>query len=134
MADKATATCKCNDDATQHVSESSIDIIFTAVDDPCGNTLGRGIRVPLQLKEDAHDYLSEDQLTGTAKTYSQFIRFPIHEKGKKEVDAYAEDGDDDDDDDNEYDEEKDDVGTKDDDEKEKEEEKQAPTKKTVFEW
>merc|ERR1712166_368708 len=107
---------------------------FTVVDDPRGTTLGRGSRVTLHLKEDAHDYLSEDKLKETAKKYSQFIQFPIYVKVKKEVDADAEEDDDDDKDDDE--EKKDDVETKDDDEKEKEaeEEEKKPKKKTVFEW
>merc|ERR1711865_884913 len=133
VADKVTVTSKCNDDTTQHVWESSADASFTVVDDPRGNTLGRGTRVTLHLKEDAHDYLSEDKLKESAKKYSQFIQFPIYVKVKKEVDADAEEDDDDDKDDEE--EKKDDVETKDDDEKEEEEEeKKAPKKKTVFEW
>merc|ERR1712226_710255 len=132
VADKVTVTSKCNDDATQHVWESSADASFTVVDDPRGNTLGRGTRVTLHLKEDAHDYLSEDKLKESAKKYSQFIQFPIYVKVKKEVDTDTEEDDDDDKDDEE---EKDDVETKDDDEKEKEEEEEKkPTKKTVFEW
>merc|ERR1712188_279686 len=84
----------------------------------------------LHLKEDAHDYLSEDKLKETSKKYSQFIQFPIYVKVKKEVEADADDDDDDDDDDEEA---KDDVETSDDEEKEEEEEKK-PTKKTVYEW
>merc|ERR1711988_2073318 len=133
VADKVTVTSKCNDDAVQHVWESSADASFTVVDDPRGNTLGRGSRVTLHLKEDAHDYLSEDKLKETAKKYSQFIQFPIYVKVKKEVDADAEE-DDDDDKDDEEDEKKDDVETKDDDEKEEEEEEKKPKKKTVYEW
>merc|ERR1712125_159094 len=129
VADKVSVTSKCNEDPVQHVWESSADASFTVVDDPRGNTLGRGSRVTLHLKEDAHDYLSEDKLKETAKKYSQFIQFPIYVKVKKEVDAEVEEDDDDDKDD----EEKDDVETKDDEEKE-EEEKKAPTKKTVYEW
>merc|ERR1712166_591870 len=126
-------TSKCNDDPVQHVWESTADASFTVVDDPRGNTLGRGTRVTLHLKEDAHDYLSEDKLKESAKKYSQFIQFPIYVKVKKEVDADAEEDDDDDKDDEE--EKKDDVETKEDDEKEEEEEeKKAPKKKTVFEW
>merc|ERR1712232_483023 len=88
-------------------------------------TLGRGSRVTLHLKEDAHDYLSEDKLKETAKKYSQFIQFPIYVKVKKEVEADAE----------EDEEAKDDVEAKDDEEEEKEEkEEKKPTKKTVFEW
>merc|ERR1712004_608041 len=62
----------------------SADASFTVSDDPRGNTLGRGTRVTLQLKEDAHDYLSEDKLKESAKKYSQFIQFPIYVKVKKE--------------------------------------------------
>jgi len=127
VADKVSVTSKCNDDPIQHVWESSADASFTVVEDPRGNTLGRGTRVTLHLKEDAHDYLSEDKLKETSKKYSQFIQFPIYIKVKKEVEADAEEDDDD------NDEEKDDVETSEDEEKE-EEEKKKPTKKTVYEW
>merc|ERR1711990_944146 len=131
VADKVTVTSKCNEDPVQHVWESSADASFTVVDDPRGNTLGRGSRVTLHLKEDAHDYLSEDKLKETAKKYSQFIQFPIYVKVKKEVDA---DTDKDEDDDKDDEEEKDDVEAKDDEEKEETEEEKKPKKKTVFEW
>merc|ERR1712186_246383 len=136
VADKVSVTSKCNEDPVQHVWESSADASFTVVDDPRGNTLGRGTRVTLHLKEDAHDYLFEDKLKDTTKKYSQFIQYPIYVKVKKEVEAEAEEDDDDDDKEEEEDkdeEKKDDVETKDDDEKE-EEEKKEPKKKTVFEW
>jgi len=132
VADKVSVTSKCNDDPVQHVWESAADASFTVVDDPRGNTLGRGSRVTLHLKEDAHDYLSEDKLKESAKKYSQFIQFPIYVKVKKEVDVEAEEDDDDDDKEDEE-EKKDDVETKDEEEKEEEEEKK-PKKKTVFEW
>merc|ERR1711918_56368 len=109
VADKVSVTSKCNEDPVQHVWESSADASFTVVDDPRGNTLGRGTRVTLHLKDDAHDYLSEDKLKETSKKYSQFIQFPIYVKVKKEVEADADDDDDDDDDDDE--EAKDDVET-----------------------
>merc|ERR1719405_235572 len=131
VADKVSVTSKCNDDPVQHVWESSADASFTVVDDPRGNTLGRGSRGTLHLKEDAHDYLSEDKLKETAKKYSQFIQFPIYVKVKKEVDA---DTDEDEDDDKDDEEEKDDVEAKDDEEKEETEEEKKPKKKTVFEW
>merc|ERR1719172_171660 len=127
VADKVTVTSKCNDDPVQHVWESSADASFTLVDDPRGNTLGRGTRVTLHLKEDAHDYLAEDKLKETAKKYSQFIQFPIYVKVKKEVESDAEE-EDDEDDDKEEDETKDEVETQDGEEKEGEE-KKAPTKK-----
>merc|ERR1712051_486541 len=134
VADKVTVTSKCNDDPVQHVWESSADASFTVAPDPRGNTLGRGSRVTLHLKEDAHDYLSEDKLKEASKKYSQFIQFPIYVKVKKEVDAEAEEDDDDDDkEDEEDEEEKDDVETKDEDEEEVEK-KDKPSKKTVYEW
>merc|ERR1719217_867967 len=135
VADKVTVTSKCNDDPTQHVWESSADASFTVVADPRGNTLGRGSRVTLHLKEDAHEYLAEDKLKDTAKKYSQFIQFPIYVKVKKEVDVDADEEEDDDDEEKEE-EKKDDVETKDDEEKEdeEEEEEKKPKKKTVFEW
>merc|ERR1712014_72758 len=111
---KVTWASKCNEDPVQHVWESSADASFTVVDDPRGNTLGRGSRVTLHLKEDAHDYLSEDKLKDTARKYSQFIQFPIYVKVKKEADAEAEEDDDDKDEDEE--EKKDDVETKEDEE------------------
>merc|ERR1712125_147681 len=123
VADKVSVTSKCNEDPVQHVWESSADAFFTVVDDPRGNTLGRGTRVTLHLKEDAHDYLSEDKLKESVKKYSQFIQFPIYVKVKKEVDTDAEE-DDDDDKDEEEDEKKDDVETKDEDEKEEKEEEE----------
>merc|ERR1719217_193413 len=116
VADKVTVTSKCNDDPTQHVWESSADASFTVVADPRGNTLGRGSRVTLHLKEDAHEYLAEDKLKDTAKKYSQFIQFPIYVKVKKEVDVDADEDDDDDED------------------KDEEKEEEKPKKKTVFEW
>merc|ERR1711959_195080 len=126
VADKVTWASKCNDDPVQHVWESSADASFTVVDDPRGNTLGRGTRVTLHLKEDAHEYLAEDKLKDSAKKYSQFIQFPIYVKVKKEVDVDADEEEDDDDEEKDE-EKKDDVETKEDEEKE-------PKKKTVFEW
>mmetsp|Transcript_22552 Transcript_22552/g.59533 ORF Transcript_22552/g.59533 Transcript_22552/m.59533 type:complete len:787 (-) Transcript_22552:256-2616(-) len=125
VADRISVTSKCNDDPVQHVWESSADASFSVVDDPRGNTLGRGTRVTLHLKEDAHDYLKEEKLKETAKKYSQFIQFPIYVKTKKEIDADLEEDDDEED--------SDDSDTEDDEEKDEEEEKK-PTKKTVFEW
>lgn len=126
IADKVTVVSKNNDEPVQYVWESTADASFTVVDNPRGNTLGRGTRVTLHLKEDAHDFQSEDKLKETSKKFSQFIWYPIYLKVEKEVDADVEEDDDDDED--KDDEEKDDED-KDDDEKEK-----NPTKKIVYEW
>merc|ERR1712093_378882 len=123
IADKVTVVSKNNDDPVQHVWESTADASFTVVDDPRGNTLGRGTRVTLHLKEDAHDFLSEDKLKETSKKFSQFIQYTIYMKVKKEVDADVEEDDEDKDD-----EEKDDVDVKDEDEdKDDDEKEKKPT-------
>ena len=64
VADKVTVTSKCNDDPVQLVWESSAGASFTVVDDPRDNTLGRGSRVTLHLKEDAHEFLAEEKNEG----------------------------------------------------------------------
>ena len=90
VADRITVTSKANDDEKQHVWESSADASFTVGEDPNGSTLGRGTRVTLHLKEDAHEYLSEDKIKDLVKKFSQFIQFPIMIRVKKEVDADVE--------------------------------------------
>merc|ERR1719408_1143229 len=114
VADKVTVTSKSNEDATQHVWESSADASFSVVEDPRGNTLGRGSRITLHLKEDALDYLSESKLKDSVQKFSQFIQYPIYVKVKKEVEV--EDDEDDDDE-----------------EEEKEKEKKPVKKQTVYE-
>merc|ERR1719356_1165854 len=130
VADKVSVTSKCNDDPVQHVWESSADASFTVVPDPRGNTLGRGSRVTLHLKEDAHDYLSESKLKDVAKKYSQFIQFPIYVKVKKEVEAEADEEDDDEDDEKD----EDDVETKDDEESKRRRKKRKKTWISEEEW
>merc|ERR1719426_220105 len=61
VADKVSVTSKCNDDPVQHVWESSADASFTVVDDPRGNTLGRGSRVTLHLKKEVDADTEEDE-------------------------------------------------------------------------
>merc|ERR1711972_611971 len=85
VADKVSVTSKSNEDETQHVWESSADASFSVVEDPRGNTLGRGSRVTLHLKEDALDFLNESKLRELLTKFSQFIRFPIYVKVKKKM-------------------------------------------------
>merc|ERR1719446_1640340 len=129
VADKVTVTSKNNEDDTQHVWESAADASFSIVEDPRGNTLGRGSRVTLHLKEDALDYLSESKLKESVQKFSQFIQYPIYVKVKKEVEVE----DDEDDDEDEDKEEEEDVESKEDEEK-KEKEKKPVKKQTVYEW
>jgi len=131
VADKVTVISKNNDDDTQNVWESTADASFTVAEDPRGNTLGRGTKVMLHLKEDAHEFLNEDKLKELSKRFSQFIQFPIYISTKKEV----ENEDDDDDEDFDDDEDEDEVDVKDEDEeKEEEKEEKKPKKSVVYEW
>merc|ERR1711912_165060 len=99
-------TSKSNDDATQHVWESTADASFSIVEDPRGNTLGRGSRITLHLKEDALDFLNEGKLKEITGKFSQFIQYPIYIKVKKEIEADDDDDDEDDKEDKEEKEEK----------------------------
>ena len=76
VADKVFVTSMCNDDLVQHVWESSAEASLTVMDDPRGNTLSRGTRVKLHLKEDAHDCPSEDKLKESAKKFPSSSHSP----------------------------------------------------------
>uniref|UniRef100_A0A8C2U450 Endoplasmin n=1 Tax=Coturnix japonica TaxID=93934 RepID=A0A8C2U450_COTJA len=75
-ADRVIVTSKHNND-TQHIWESDSNE-FSVIDDPRGNTLGRGTTITLVLKEEASDYLELDTVKNLVKKYSQFINFPIY--------------------------------------------------------
>jgi len=76
VADRVTVTSK-NVADDQHIWESTATSSFTVVKDPRGNTLGRGTRVTMHLKEDATEFLQEGKIRDLAKKYSQFMSFPI---------------------------------------------------------
>jgi HSP90 family molecular chaperone len=69
-------TSKANDDE-QHIWTSTADSKFFVTKDPRGNTLGRGTRVTLHLKDDALEYSDEDKIKNLVKKYSEFINYPI---------------------------------------------------------
>nr|AAA48827.1 108K heat shock protein [Gallus gallus] len=76
VAERVIVTSKHNND-TQHIWESDSNE-FSVIDDPRGNTLGRGTTITLVLKEEASDYLELDTVKNLLKKYSQFINFPIY--------------------------------------------------------
>ena len=45
--------------------------------DPRGDTLGRGTRVTLHLKDDAAEYIEQERIKKLVKKYSEFINYPI---------------------------------------------------------
>jgi len=76
VADKVVVTSKHNDD-DQYVWSSDAAGAFNVAKDPRGNTLGRGTRVTLYLKQDAVEYLDQDKLFEVATKYSEFVNFPL---------------------------------------------------------
>merc|ERR1719247_2760678 len=98
VADKVTVTSISKDSSAQHVWESGADGSFTVSEDPRGSTLGRGTRVTLHMKDEAHSMLELAELEANIKKYSQFMMFPIMLKVEKKSDGGDDDLDDDDDD------------------------------------
>eukprot|EP01111_Echinosteliopsis_oligospora_P011097 TRINITY_DN3574_c0_g1_i1.p1 TRINITY_DN3574_c0_g1~~TRINITY_DN3574_c0_g1_i1.p1 ORF type:complete len:724 (-),score=213.49 TRINITY_DN3574_c0_g1_i1:14-2185(-) len=75
-ADAVSVTSKHSDD-DQYIWTSRADGTYKVVKDPLGNTLGRGTRISIHLKEDASEFLEESTIRNIAKKYSEFINFPI---------------------------------------------------------
>jgi len=84
VANKVVVTSKSNDDE-QHVWTSTADAKFFVTKDPRGDTLGRGTRVTLHLKDDAVEYVEQDKIKNLVKKYSEFIQYPIKLFISKEV-------------------------------------------------
>lgn len=84
VANKVVVTSKSNDDE-QHIWTSTADSKFFVTKDPRGNTLGRGTRVTLYLKDDAVEYVEQDKIKNLVKKYSEFINYPISVYLSKDV-------------------------------------------------
>lgn len=84
VANKVVVSSKANDDE-QHVWTSTADAKFFVTKDPRGDTLGRGTRVTLHLKDDAVEYVEQDKIKNLVKKYSEFIQYPIKLFVSKEV-------------------------------------------------
>ena len=78
VAEEVTVTTKNNDDV-QYIWHSTADSSFTLVEDPRGNTLGRGTTVSLKLMEGVRrEFLNQHRLQTIIDRYSAFIDFPIY--------------------------------------------------------
>jgi heat shock protein beta len=90
VANKVVVTSKSGDDE-QHIWTSTADAKFFVTKDPRGDTLGRGTRVTLHLKDDAVEYVEQDKIKNLVKKYSEFIQYPIKLFLSKEIRKQVED-------------------------------------------
>eukprot|EP01104_Vermistella_antarctica_P020514 TRINITY_DN87_c0_g1_i1.p1 TRINITY_DN87_c0_g1~~TRINITY_DN87_c0_g1_i1.p1 ORF type:complete len:841 (+),score=370.74 TRINITY_DN87_c0_g1_i1:37-2523(+) len=137
VADRVTVTSKSNDDDTQWVWESTSKSDFSLAADPKGNTLVRGTRITLHIKDDAAKFLESATVRQLVSKYSEFIDYPIRlwverdeteeveieEEDVEEVDAEEKTEDEDDTESV--------LEVDESDEEEEEEEEKAPKTKTV---
>ncbi|XP_078572633.1 endoplasmin-like isoform X4 [Branchiostoma floridae x Branchiostoma japonicum] len=134
-SDRVVVTSKNNDDI-QHIWESDAGS-FSVVEDPRGNTLGRGTTVSLHLKEEAQDFLEPHTIKELVRKYSQFINFPIYlwtsktETVEEPIDdEEAEEADEE----KKEEEEDEDAKVEEDDEEEEKKPKTKSVEKTTWDW
>lgn len=83
VGDKVVVTTKHNDDR-QYIWESAAGGSFTITKDQ-GDSIHRGTKIEIQLKEDQLEYLEERRLKDLVKKHSQFITYPIYLWVEKET-------------------------------------------------
>jgi heat shock protein beta len=81
---KVSVISKHNED-DQYIWESSAASVFTVTKDPRGNTIKRGTKIIIDLKQDSFEFANQDKLKSLIRKYSEFINFPIYLKTENEV-------------------------------------------------
>jgi len=91
VAEKVTVSSKSNEDI-EYLWESNAGGTFTIV--PAKEeSMGRGTRITLALKEDMSEYLEERRLKDLIKKHSEFIAFPIELMCEKSTEKEVTDSD-----------------------------------------
>jgi molecular chaperone HtpG len=128
VAEKVTVISKHNNDET-YKWESNAGGTFTI--NPCDSdeTMTRGTKIILQLKEDQQEFIEERKVKDLIKKHSEFIGFPIELMVEKTTDKEVTDSDDDADEKKEEDKKEGDDEKKDDEPEIKDDEKPKEKKK-----
>merc|ERR1719414_442214 len=131
VADKVEVVSKNNSDNC-HIwtSEAGGSFTISKIDD---ESIKRGTRIVLHIKEDMSEYLEEQRVKDLVKKHSEFIGFPIKLYTEKTTEKEVTD-DEDDDDEEEGDADKPKVEEVDDEEEAKKEKKTKKIKEVSHEW